>query len=176
MSGPTLLELRPVRPEDEPFLTQLFAFTEQERLALSGADAYTLEKIIRHEFAGQNRHYRLLNEEATHCIILAQGNAAGRLVFWENRDEIRLAELVVAPAFRGLGIGSAIIDSLKAQAQQSRRPLRLYVEKYHLRQPRQFYQRIGFHIIEDRQTHLFMEWDYNRERSRPIGAQLKIAS
>lgn len=176
MSTPVLLELRPVRPDDEPFLAQLFAFTEQERLALTGADSHTLDKIIRHELAGQQRHYRLLNEDATHCIILAQGHAAGRMVFWENRDEIRLAELAITPAFRGLGVGSAVIDTLKAQARHSHRPLRLHVEKYHLRQPRRFYQRLGFHLIEDRQTHLFMEWDFKRDNNHPLGIQLKMTS
>jgi ribosomal protein S18 acetylase RimI-like enzyme len=176
VSNSALLELRPVRPEDEPFLTQLFTVTEHERLAQSGADAATLQAVIRHEQAGQNRHYRLLNEEASHCIILARGNPAGRLVYWENREEIRLAELAVAPAFRGLGIGSAVIDTLKARAMQSRRPLRLHVEKYHLRQPRRFYQRLGFRLLEDRHTHLFMEWDAAHARQNPVGDQLKMIS
>jgi GNAT superfamily N-acetyltransferase len=171
-----LLELRRVRPEDEPFLGALFAFTEQERLAACGADALTLQAIIRHEWAGQSRHYRLLDADATHSIILAQGQPAGRLVFWENGAEIHLAELAVAPAFRGLGIGSAVIDTLKAKAQQTRRPLRLHVEKYHLRQPRKFYQRLGFVLLEDRQTHLLMEWDAKRATNHLRGAQLKIAS
>jgi GNAT superfamily N-acetyltransferase len=176
VSTTALLELRRVRPEDEPFLAQLFAFTEQERLAACGADEVTLQAIIRHELAGQNRHYRLLNEEATHSIIVAQGQPAGRLVFWENGAEIRLAELAVAPAFRGLGVGSAVIETLKAQAAQSRRPLRLHVEKYHLRQPRKFYQRQGFRLLEDRQTHWLMEWDARRDANRPQVAQLKTAS
>ncbi len=165
-----------MRPEDEPFLAQLFAFTEQERLAHCGADPSLLQTIIKHELAGQNRHYRQLDQEATHSIILAQGQPAGRLVFWENRSEIRLAELAVAPAFRGLGVGSAVIDTLKAQARQSRRPLRLHVEKYNHRQPRRFYQRLGFRVLEDRQTHWFMEWDAAHAEPGPEGVQLKITS
>ena len=158
------LEIRPARAEDEPFLAALFAVNEQERLAASGADATTLQAVIRHELAGQRRHYRQLDEDATHCLILAEGAAAGRVVYWENREEIRLAELAIAPACRGLGIGSAVIDTLKARALTTRRPLRLHVEKYHLRQPGNFYRRLGFVVLEDRQTHWFMEWNGPTDR------------
>jgi ribosomal protein S18 acetylase RimI-like enzyme len=176
VSAVALLELRPVRAEDEPFLAQLFAVTEHERLAFSGLTGDLLNTVVRHEFAGQQRHYSLLDQEATHCIIIAQGNPAGRLVFWENREEIRLAELAIAPAFRGLGIGSAVVDTLKAQAGQSKRPLRLHAEKYNLRQPRRFYQRLGFRVIEDRHTHWFMEWEPARAGAGFEHSQLKMIS
>jgi len=176
MPAPALLELRLVRPEDEPFLTDLFTVIEQERLAWTDLKNGSLQTIISHELIGQQRHYRALNEDATHCLIIAQSKPAGRVVFWNNRDEIRLAELAVAPAFRGLGIGSAVVETLKAQARQTKRPVRLHVEKYHHRQPRRFYHQLGFRVIEDRDTHWFMEWDAERAGPGPIGAQLKIAS
>lgn len=176
MLNTSLLELRLVRPEDEPFLSALFHVVEQERLLGAGLAPQMLSTVIGHEFAGQRRHYRSLNEDATHCVIIAGGQSAGRLIFWDNRDEIRLAELAVAPAFRGLGIGSAVVETLKAQARQTKRPLRLHVEKYNYRQPHRFYQQLGFQMIEDRKTHWFMEWDAERAGPGPVGAQLKITS
>jgi len=176
MSIPALLELRLVRPEDEPFLTDLFTVIERERLAGADLKNESLQTAINHELIGQRRHYRALNEDATHCVIVAQSKPAGRVIFWDNREEIRLAELAVAPAFRGLGIGSAVIETLKAQARQTKRPLRLHVEKYNYRQPHRFYQQLGFQVIEDRKTHWFMEWDAERAGPGPVGAQLKITS
>lgn len=156
-SRPDILA-RPVRDEDEPFLKALREENLSEKLLL---DYTTLEEeekrlLIGIQRTAQEKSLHSADWDKMQCLIEFRGEPAG--VFWtfQDSEEILLADIVISSKFRNLGIGFAIIQSVQMESMQSKRPLRLHVEKenpaFHL------YERMGFRPIEDRGFHLFMEW------------------
>ena len=154
-----MLTMRPVRPEDEPFLRELRAEHDVERLHLHDVDPdfEAMKKVIlTHQFEGHAKHYKDVNWDRKDCIIEVDGEPVGRFIVMQNSEEIRLADIVIASAHRGKGIGHAVIEGTQGECIQSKRPLRLHVDKFN--PALQFYQQLGFRLLEDRETHLFMEW------------------
>lgn len=53
-------------------------------------------------------------------------------------------------------IGGALVEWLQAAARHNQRGVRLHVAPDN--RARRFYKRLGFQLIEDRGSNLFMEW------------------
>ncbi|MEO0509777.1 MAG: GNAT family N-acetyltransferase [Verrucomicrobiota bacterium] len=151
-----VLKLRPRDDDDQPFLTHLFALTVSERLRLWHWDAGEAQKIVDQQFHAHSEHYRQLDEEKSDVIIELDDQSVGRMLWFHNRDEIRLADISLLPECRGRGIGTAAIETLKSFSVQGKRPLRLHVEKFS--NAVRLYLRQGFYLLEDRETHLYLEW------------------
>lgn len=76
-------------------------------------------------------------------VIEVDGERVGRLRVVRSAAAIELAGIHLAPAAQGQGIGTAVIESLKAEAQAARLPLELDVEKDNPDAHR-LYLRLGF--------------------------------
>ena len=63
----------------------------------------------------------------------------------------------VLPAWQSRGIGSSILDSLKAEATARDVPFRLRVLKVNPR-AKALYERHGFRVTEETETHHHLEW------------------
>ena len=152
------LNARPVRDEDEPFLKALRAEMDSERLLFDSVDLAEEEKklILDLQYRGHRKHFDDINWEKSECVIEFDGKPAGFFIVMQDKDEIQLADIVVTGDFRGLGIGFAIIQGIQGEAAQSKRPLRLHVAK--VNPALRLYERMGFQLLEDRVTHLFLEW------------------
>jgi len=156
-----ILKLRPVRPEDEPFLRDLRAQIDAERLGLQywSPEAQPLARqIVDLQFRAHAAHYKTVksNWDTKDCIIEFNGHMAGRFIVTQDSTVVHLADIAVHPAFRGLGIGLAVIESTKAECEQSKRTLLLHVDPanpaVHL------YLRAGFRVIESTPAVDTMEW------------------
>jgi ribosomal protein S18 acetylase RimI-like enzyme len=79
------------------------------------------------------------------------------LIVEESEDEIYLAEIQVAPAWQGRGIGSSVVRSLMDRAAASERPLTLRVLHVNDR-ARKLYERLGFHQFKTIETHAYLRW------------------
>lgn len=154
-----MLTMRPVVSEDEPFLRELRAEHDSERLHLQelGPEMEEITKVIlSSQFEAHSKHYKDVNWDRKDCLIEVDGEPVGRFIVMQNSEEIRLADIVIAAAHRGKGIGNAVIEGTMGECIQSKRPMRLHVEKFS--PALQFYQQLGFRLLEDRETHYFMEW------------------
>lgn len=157
-----LLKLRPMRPEDEPFLRELRAQVDSERLGLqywSPEQQELAQQLKDMQFRAHSAHYRKLksNWDTRDCVIELGGEAVGRFVLTQNSEEIRLADITVHSAHRGKGIGHAVIDGVKSECVQSKRVLRLHVD--YSNPALQFYASIGFRVIEQHPVYCLMEWE-----------------
>ncbi len=154
------LTLRPARDDDEPFLRSLKAEEDSERLFLDDWHPdreKEKQKIIGLQFAAHERYYtKDINWDHKRCVIEMNGAPVGRLTVCQNSEEIRIADIVISRHFRGMGIGEAMIEANKHESRQSKRPIRLHVERFN--PAFQYYERMGFRLIEDRGSHFFMEW------------------
>lgn len=90
-------------------------------------------------------------------IILCNGERAGWLNYAETGDELRLVEILIAPARRNAGIGSHLIRLLIDRSAAARNPLRLAVDSGN-HDALRLYQRLGFRIVESDQFRHTMEF------------------
>lgn len=156
-----LLKLRPVDPDDEPFLRRLRAQVDTERLGLhawSPEQAETARLLIDLQFRAHAAHYRKVknNWDTKDCVIELDGVPVGRFVVTQDSKVVHLADLAVDFAHRGKGLGHAVIDTMKAECEQSRRVLRLCADRSST--VVQFYVQQGFLTVQEELTHWVLEW------------------
>jgi ribosomal protein S18 acetylase RimI-like enzyme len=136
------VRLRPVADDDRAFLVELYGSVREEELAPLQWDDATTSAFIEQQFSAQDAHYRANYPGATLDVIEVDGSPAGRLYVHRGADDIRIMDIALTPAFRGRGIGTALLGDLIEEADASGRKLSIHVE---LNNPaRRLYQRLGF--------------------------------
>jgi len=149
-------QLRPVTAADRAFLVELYAGTRAEELALVDWDDATKQAFVEHQFSAQDDHYRAHYPGATLDVIEVDGERAGRLYVYRGKEDIRIMDIAVAPAFRGRGIGTALIEELIVEARSSGRTVSIHVE---MQNPaRALYERLGFVPAGEHGVYVLMEW------------------
>ena len=130
------VELRPVTPEDEEFLLQVYASARAEEMAQVPWSDSQREAFLRMQFAAQRSHYKQHNPTATHDL-----------------------DITVLHAHRRQGIGTTLLKGLMEEAGRTRKPLNIYVEFYN--PSYRLFERLGFLKVEraddDGLNHL-LEW------------------
>lgn len=160
------LALRPIGPEDQPFLYQIYASTRMEELASLGWSAAQQAAFLTQQFSAQHQYYQANYVGADFQIILVNGQQVGRLYVDRGAEEIRLIDIALLPEYRNDGIGSRLLNDLLAEAAQAGKPVRIHVEKFN--PALRLYERLGFSISDDRGVYWFMEWKPRREMSTTI--------
>jgi len=150
------IALRPVQPDDEPFLFELYSSTRREEIAALGWDSAQADMFLRLQFRGQQRHYQTQAFEVDYRIITFEGESIGQLIVIRSPREIRLADISLLPERRGGGIGASLIRDLFVEAREKKLPVTLHVEKTN--RAAHLYERLGFKTVGDTGTHLKMEW------------------
>lgn len=150
------IRFRPELPEDEPFLSKLYATTREVEMALTGWDTAQQEAFLRMQFQFQTTHYRNYYGDASFQIILLHDEPIGRIYVHYGPAEIRLMDIALLPQNRGSGIGRSVIDNLLAEAVLLDKRVTLHVERFN--RALHLYERLGFRPIEDQGVNLFMEW------------------
>jgi ribosomal protein S18 acetylase RimI-like enzyme len=151
-----LAELRTATDADREFLLELYASTREEELAQVDWEEGAREAFVEHQFSAQDLHYRSHYPGATLDVIEVDGERAGRLYVHRGEEDIRIMDIALAPAFRGRGIGTALIEELIAEARSSGRSLSIHVE---MQNPaRSLYDRLGFVPAGGHGIYVLMKW------------------
>lgn len=147
------LALHAACQEDESFFFNIFCSIREPDFAFLGE--LERKKLMKVQFAAQQRHYLANMPEAEHLIILQDGGPIGRMTLVRRNNELHLAEIALLPEHRNQGIGSILMKKLiKAEAEQ-RHSIRLHVYKQSAAV--RFYERLGFSIAKDDGAYLLME-------------------
>jgi GNAT superfamily N-acetyltransferase len=165
------ITLRPVEAEDAAFLRAVYASTREPEMALVDWTPEQQRAFLEMQFVAQDRYYHEHLPDVAYQIVLWEGQPAGRLYVGRWRDEIRLVDIALLPAYRNRGIGSALFGALMAEARAAGKPLRIHVERFNPAQ--RLYARLGFVPIADEGVYLFLEWRPDNEAQAP---QPKTAS
>jgi ribosomal protein S18 acetylase RimI-like enzyme len=133
--------LRPVTPEDDAFLFELYASTRPD-IAASGLAVPQLDMLLRVQWRAQRHGYQTRFPHGQHQLVLVEGHRAGRLWVAREPHELRVVDVSLLPAHRGTGLGTWLLRALQAEAAGAGTPLRLSVARDN--QARRLYARLGF--------------------------------
>jgi ribosomal protein S18 acetylase RimI-like enzyme len=90
-------------------------------------------------------------------VIELSGRRIGCQWVRRHPDAVELVRLWILPEAQGQGVGTLLVRRLLAEAGRSRLKVRLRVMK--VNRARHLYQRLGFRIIGESETHYQMEAD-----------------
>lgn len=155
------VRLRPVTPHDEAFLRSVYAGTREHELSFLPWTAEQKEAFVNFQFEAQKLDYSRRFPKGEHFIVLVADRPVGR--FWVNRSstEVRLLDIALLPEERGKGTGTVLLKRLQEEARQAGLPLRHSVHSLNVDALR-LYERLGFEVLEDYDSHLLMEWSGSR--------------
>jgi len=142
--------LRPVSADDEEFLLRVYASTRTEEMALVPWNEEQKQTFLRMQFDAQRASYQQQFPEAEYHVIVER-----------SAENILLIDIALLPAFRNLGIGSRLIEDLKAEARASERLLWVDVEFFNPAQ--HLYHRLGFEKIDEIGCYWRLEWRAGKE-------------
>ncbi len=89
-------------------------------------------------------------------VIVVDGHDAGLLHIERTPEEIFLVNIQISPEFQNRGLGTEVMHALLGEARTSQLPLRLQVLK--VNPARRLYERIGFAVAVETDTHYQMRW------------------
>ena len=151
-----VVSFRPVRPEDEAFLRQVYAGTRSDEMALVPWSEAQKEAFVDMQFAAQQQHYAAYFPAATHDVILLDDRPIGRLYVERREHEIHIIDIVLLPQDRNAGIGTPIIRDIMAEAARDGKAVRIYVEAFN--PSLRLFARLGFSAIEEVNYRFLLEW------------------
>ena len=139
-----------LRPALESDLGVLFGIHER------AMRAYVEQSYGPWDDADQARRWREGFEPATWQVVEVDGVIAGSLVIVQHPDHLFLSLLELDPRFQKQGIGTGLVWMVMAQAEFARLPARLQVLR--VNPARGLYERLGFGVYGETDTHYLMEW------------------
>lgn len=134
--------------DDVPFVSELYASTRRDEVAMTGWRPDAQEAFLAQQAAAQHSHYSLHFSDAEWLIIERQGEAIGRLYLRDMSDALHIVDISLLPGSRGKGIGGAILRDVLDQARSLGKRVSIHIERNN--PARSLYARLGFHTVEDR--------------------------
>lgn len=142
------ISYRAFTEDDLPFVSELYASTRREELAMTGWPAELQAGFLAQQAAAQHCHYALHYADAEWLIIERDGNAIGRLYLRAIPGGLRIVDISLVPDCRGQGIGSAILADILDYARVRESEVTIHVERNN--PARSLYRRLGFETIEEK--------------------------
>jgi len=95
-------------------------------------------------------------DAATHQIVELRGSPIGCLAVRRGPEEIRILRVFLFPQFQNRGFGGQLVRAVLSGAEAAGLPVRLRV--FEVNPARRFYERLGFRVVGETDTHTLMEW------------------
>lgn len=133
--------LRDAMPDDEAFLSALYTSNRLGEFVMHGWDVAQVEGLLQMQFSAQRRAYTLQYPEASHFIVLLDGQPVGQM--WidgvsplnpsphpANRptSPVHLIDISLLPANQNQGIGTQLIRELQCAAGMQGRSVTLHAQ------------------------------------------------
>jgi ribosomal protein S18 acetylase RimI-like enzyme len=149
---------------DEAFLRRLYRSTREDELAVTGWPEAQKQLFCDSQFDLQHAHYLRQHPTGEFLVIRAGNEPVGRLYIDVGGDAVHLIDISLLPAWRGRGIGSALLKALQQHAAASGKAVSLHVTIWNQR-AMALYRRCGFVTGAADGSHIAMCWT-SRDISR----------
>lgn len=147
LSGlPSGVTLRPTGPDDRDFLLGLYATSRADELALVPWSDAEKAAFVEQQFEAQARSYDDAYPDGDFLVVLIDGESAGRLYLGRYSGELRIVDVLLLPAHRGRGIGTALLEAVIRVGDRDGVDVTLHVEPWN--PARRLYERLGFESVE----------------------------
>lgn len=133
----------------------VYASVREEELRQVDWDDGTKRAFVEQQFNAQDHHYKTHYTDTSYDLIVVGGEPAGRLYVARWEREIRIVDIALLPAFRGRGLGGALLGALIEEADDAGKALSIHVE--HTNRARGLYERLGFRPVGDEGVYVLME-------------------
>lgn len=150
------VRLRPETPADNPFLERLYIDVRWEEVLRTQWPEEVRIAFLRDQFRLQRLHYLKHYFDADFSVLTVEGEPAGRMYLHYSPDEIRIVDISLLSAFRGKGIGTALLTSVLNFAGTQAKKVSIHVEKFNPAQ--HLYLRLGFREAGETGPYWLMEW------------------
>lgn len=157
MTGnPESISLRPLAPEDEAFLFDLFSSDRGDDLAKLDWAPDRVADFLSQQYAAQQRFFRADYPHANQLIILQAAERIGTIVVARDEREIRIVDIALLPPYRNAGMGTYLIRELRGEAEQLGRVFRVLVMRSNPAVA--LFERLGLVKTGETGSHYQMEW------------------
>jgi GNAT superfamily N-acetyltransferase len=150
------IQLRPALAGDEEFLFSVYASERMEELEAVDWDAAQKQAFLRMQFSAQFRYYVEHYRGAEYLVILLEDQPVGRLYIHRRSDQIRIMDIALLPEFQRQGIGTFLLNQILEEGSKKSLPVTMHVERFN--PALRLYERLGFHLAEDKGVYYFMKW------------------
>lgn len=150
--------LRAARSDDLPALAALYADTRAAEMAGVPWPQVAKQGFLDQQFQLQHRHYVLHYADADFMVVEHEGRLCGRYYLQRTPPEHLVVDISLLAAWRGQGLGAAMIRASQAEAAALGRGVGLHVARNNPG-ARRLYERLGFEPCEGgTDTHQRMRW------------------
>ncbi|HEY3837796.1 MAG TPA: GNAT family N-acetyltransferase [Bryobacteraceae bacterium] len=150
------LTLRPATPQDDQFVYDLIYRNLAETLHADTWDERIRHPLLDLQVRAKHGSYAVSHPNAEYAIIQLDDKPIGRLIIDRSGAFYDLVDIAILAKHRSAGIGSRLILAICTEAGMMKKNVRLYVSAGNPRAAA-LYRRLGFRVVEDRQSDLLME-------------------
>jgi ribosomal protein S18 acetylase RimI-like enzyme len=149
--------LRRCDASDDAFLYDVFVTTWQSEVAAL-PNQNLAQHVLRIQHIAQERRFASGFPGHERYVVLDGDEPAGRLYVDQSGQDVALLDLTLLPAFRGHGLGSAVVRDLLTEAGREDRKVTLRVPRRQIRAT-DFYTRLGFRLVSVDDVDNFFDWE-----------------
>jgi ribosomal protein S18 acetylase RimI-like enzyme len=151
------IHLRAATPGDRDFLFQVFTAAGPALELQFLPESPLRSQLLQTQFDGWRAGYSAQYGAGGLKIVEESGVPFGYVWLYEEEEEQRIVDLAFAPAARGKGLGTTLVNRLVAAAHAVGKPMRASVAKSNDGSLR-FNLRLGAVITSETPTHWAIEW------------------
>lgn len=134
--------LRGETADDAPFVERLFASVRGAELEAAGWPEEVRRTFLASQSALQSRYYAEAYPGADFAIVVHDGTPVGRLYLYRKAGDLRVVDVSLLPEWRGGGLGTALLEAVRAEAAAEGGTVSLHVDMMNPAQ--NLYRRLGF--------------------------------
>ena len=157
------MTLRSATDEDREFLLRVYESTREDEMALVPWPDEQKSAFLRMQANAQDVDYRRRYPAAAFLVVERDGDPIGRLYRHEEDGVLYVVDIALLPAWRGQGIGTALLRDVLAEADRRGVVVELHVE--HWNPARRLYERLGFTQVAADGVYALLRRDPCRGRS-----------
>ena len=155
--GLAKITLRPVETGDDEFIFKLFTRSRPDLKWTADFDKKLKAQIYHQQYEAEQTYFQRYYPDAQLNVVLLSGIPVGRIYLHSGNEMFRIITIGILPEYRHRGIGKYLLGTVLKEAYEADKPVRLQVA-WHNTYARNFYQRLGFCVVEEAGIYCEMQW------------------